>query len=175
MSAAAKRWWLVIALLLSVGVNVGVLSILAIQRSHGPRHAKRSVVRSATPFEKAADRLHLQGDKRQRFIVIHRTFFAQTRKAQARMEVLRRQLRRELSAGHPDEEKIERIVTTMGGHYAELDRMVVKTVLESRAILNRRQEQAYLKMLSRLRAAAMRRPGEQNRARNPQRRPGERF
>ncbi len=170
MNGSGKRWWLVIALLLSVGVNAGILSILAIQRLRGPQETKRPAVRSTTPFEKAADHLHLRGEKRQRFIAIHRRFFADSHKAQARLGVLHRQMRRQFSSSHPDENRIEQIIVELAEGYADLDRVVARTVLESRTLLDRRQEKAYLKMLSRLRAVAMRRPADRDRPRKPQRR-----
>ncbi len=171
MSGTGRRWWLVIALLLSVGVNAGILSILAVQRLQGPKGGKRPAA-GATPFAKAADRLHLQGPERQRFLVIHRAFFAEHDRVQMRVGALRRQLRRQLSARRPDEERIERIVADLGTSYAQLDRLVAKTVLESRAILNPRQERAYLKLFSRLRAAAARHSGDPERTRRqPKQRP----
>ena len=181
MSGLGKRWWLVLALLLSVGVNAGIFSVLAMQRWRGPRWQTQTQRQTARPagrgqgaLDKAADRLHLRGENRQRFIVIHRKFFTENRRGQVRLEELRRQLGRQLSASQPDEDRIEQIVAELGERYAQLDRLLAKTVLASRVLLNRRQEKAYLKMLSRLRAVSTRHPENRNRARQAPRRPPQR-
>lgn len=190
-----RRWWLVVALVLSLGVNIGILASLAVHRgpahhrpdlqreSFPPREAGRgSTERPRTqrwrlpqaPLERLADRLGLSGEKRDQFLAVQRQFFTETIAARRGFMEARRELHRELVAEHPDAAKIEKLSNAVGEQVTALDRSLAKTVLASRKILDQRQLEIYLGFLRRLEergrgpAMAGRRPGPSG----PRRAPG---
>ncbi len=81
-----KRWWIVIALLLSVGVNVGILATLATRKlasspppsADGPappplrEEAREEEGGSFPRVHRLADRLGLEGEQRRRFVTSSR-------------------------------------------------------------------------------------------------------
>ena len=102
-----KRWWLWIVLLLSLGVNVGILTTLAVDRLRGGEAPPADPVsgrpaRPAPGFQNLADRLGLEGERRQRFIDIQRGAFERMRGDRQRLRAARLELRRELVSGTSD-------------------------------------------------------------------------
>lgn len=147
-----RRWWLVLALLLSVGINVGILSVLAVHRLSPPGPPARMPPAVTAGVERFADHLGLEGESRQRFVELQRGFFESTRKGRERMERLRRQLRRELTARRPDRERVEETLAELARTYAGLEGAFARLVLDTREVLNPRQQREYLRFLARLRA-----------------------
>jgi Spy/CpxP family protein refolding chaperone len=147
-----KPIWLWIALLLSVGVNLGVLATIGATRLREPAHWDREArPEGPPPIERAADRLGLEGEKREAFIQIQTDFFEGMRESREELERLRQSLRRELMAESPDPATVDRLVVEMGEAYSRLDRAFVDNVLESREVLDPEQEKRYLAFLERLR------------------------
>ncbi len=172
-----KRWWLVIALLLSVGVNVGILATLAFQSLSADRDAgteepgtevgtdtvgtgtvdgstRRSPPREARfppVITRMANELHLEGEKRAAFIEIQREFFEQTLAARGRMEHLQREIRREVTSGDPDREGLERYLVELSASHADLERAFVNNLLDSRELLDSEQEKRFMHFLRRMR------------------------
>lgn len=162
-----KRWGLAIALLLSLGVNVGVLLTLALGGGlggdgdpfEGPPRGPEGVRerpwdRGGPPpeMERFVDRLGLEGEGRERFVELQRDFLRTAFEARRRRMELQRELRRELTAPEPDREKAERLVEEMAKTFHALETRMVRTVLESRALLDEEQERRYLHMMGRLRS-----------------------
>jgi Spy/CpxP family protein refolding chaperone len=147
-----KPIWLWIALLLSVGVNLGVLATVGTTRLREPARWDRGArPEGPPPVERAADRLGLEGEKREAFIQIQTDFFQDMHESRQELESLRQGLRRELMAESPDRATVDRLVVEMGDAYAGLDRVFVDNVLKSREVLGPEQEQRYLAFLERLR------------------------
>lgn len=155
-----RRWWLVVALLLSLGMNVGLLVAVGLRRLAqegritAPLVNPGRVAPPAARLERMADRLELAGEERRRFLEIQRRFFETTWKERQTIAWLRRDLRRELTAPAPDRERIDEILAELGRHYASLERAIARTVLETREILDDQQERLYLRFLRRLRPGA---------------------
>lgn len=160
-----KRWWLAIALLLSLGVNVGVLLTLALGgwdddrdrfegRFDGPRGMQeRPWDRRDPPPEmlRFVDRLGLEGEERERFVELQRDFLETAFESRRRRVELQRELRRELIAPEPDQERAERLVRELTEVQRTVETELVRTVLESRTLLNQEQERRYLHWVGRMR------------------------
>ncbi len=164
-----KRWWLWIALMLSLGVNVGVLFMIAAhrrapqqleqarrieagQRSEAGRPNGVGRPRQAPPLDALADRLRLRGEARDSFLEAQGRFFAEVTNRRVELATLRQELRRELTSPSPDRRRIDRILERTGKATAALDGAFVDNVLAVRRILGPRQQRAYFRFLNRLRA-----------------------
>jgi Spy/CpxP family protein refolding chaperone len=150
-----KRFLVPIALLLSLGVNVGVLTTLAVSRYRDAGDGGRASeappsTRSGEPQEvgRLVSRLGLEGSERQRFLQVQREFFDSTREARARLEILRSDLRREVAADVPDRPAIEALLQKMGEHAVALDRALVANILQSRELLDPEQERVFLRFVA---------------------------
>jgi hypothetical protein len=146
-----KPIWLWIGLLLSVGINLGVLATIGTNRLREPARWERGPRDHPPPVERVADRLGLEGEKREVFIQVQTDFFQGMRQSREDLDSLRQQLRGELMTASPDRAEVDRLVAEMGEAYVRLDRVFVDNVLRSREILDPEQEQQYLGFLERLR------------------------
>lgn len=161
-----KRRWLWIALMLSLGVNVGVVAMIlthrrAAQRFEQPRWTEagrpaepggRAGNARQPPLNAMADRLRLRGEARDRFLEVQGRFFAEVTNRRVELATLRQELRRELISPSPDRQRIDRIVERSGAATAALDAAFAENVLAVREILGPRQQRAYFRFLNRLRA-----------------------
>ncbi len=145
-----KPIWLWIALLLSVGVNLGVLATIGTHRLREPAPWDRGPREEGPPVGRAADRLGLEGEKRDAFIQIQTDFFQRMKESREELENLRLELRRELTGETPDRAVVDGLIEEMGQAYSRLDRVFVDNVLKSREILNPEQESRYLVFLERI-------------------------
>jgi Spy/CpxP family protein refolding chaperone len=162
-----KRWWLVIVLLLSLGVNVGIVAALvghrwigeisgtgkskekppdgqAIPLPNGQEGVPQRVVR-------LADQLGLEGDQRRKFISLQGGFFADTLKLRTDQAETQRELRRELAAPVPSQARIDSLLQESGNTFMALEKAMAQNVVESRKLLKPDQERKFLKLLARLR------------------------
>lgn len=162
--------WAVLALLLlSVGLNLGLLlggwrrasapepfPPDARPRLGGPEApgegppagpGERMLLEGA---ERIANRLDLEEADRERFLAIQREFVEGMVEARRRQARARLELRRELTAPEPDRERIDLLVTESAEAGARIDRLLAEHVLRSREILDGEAEQRYLHFLARL-------------------------
>lgn len=161
-----KRWWLVIALLLSLGLNVGILLTLAVDRHATAGHpawwgrGRPGMERPGPPggerpgsprLERLAGELGLQGEARERFVAIQRHFFEAAVAAHRRRMGLQRQLREELTAPAPDRQRVEKLVEALGENQLAFEKAFTASVLDTRELLDPEQERRYLRFLGRLR------------------------
>jgi len=161
-----RRWWLVIGLLLSVGVNAGVLATLAAHRFGAEKQPKPQKpaekpiplpnVPNAQPGEpqriiRLADRLGLEGEQRKRFIRLQGSFFAETVRLRTEQAETQRELRRVLAAPQPDRQRIESLLQESGRSFVELERAMAENVMSSRRLLNPEQEREFLRLVASLR------------------------
>lgn len=162
-----RRWWLPLALLLSLGINAGILATLSVARWRerppldlpGPERPGAAGGGGGPAIERVADRLELAAEPRQRFLAIQRRFFEETREERFRLERSRADLRREILAREPDRARVDELLTSIGRSTAALDRALVRNVLDSRAVLDERQERLFLRfVVSRLRQPRLERP-----------------
>jgi Heavy-metal resistance len=153
-----RRWGLVFALLLSLGVNLGILGTLAVHRLR-PARPEEAPQRAAEPrpevpqarLQRVADRLGLEGEARQRFLEQQRQFFLATSRDRLRLREVHGELRRELAAQEPDRAKVDRLVAEAGEIYVGLERAMVANVLATRGMLDAEQERLFVDFLVRLR------------------------
>ena len=155
-----KRSWLIVALLLSVGINLGIVTVIGLSRIRGPRQWEGRLEESFGPrFARMADRLGLEGEQRQGFQAQQREFFEAMRELRMKLEIARRQLQGEVVAQEPDRERIDALLRQSAELTAALERLFVDNVMMSRELLDRRQERLYFGFLDRLRRGDERRPG----------------
>jgi len=181
-----RRWWLWIALLLSLGVNLGILLTLAAggfgpppggvpaepngiengprgprgetpPRGERPRRLGEGPPDEPRLLGRLADRLELRGEERDRFLDLQRRFFRRAFEARRQGTRLQAELGLELTAEQPDRQRIEELVDELVATRRQVDRALVATILETRELLDGRAEQEYLAFVRRLRE----RPGRQ--------------
>jgi len=155
-----KRGLVVLALVLSVGINLGLVGF-ALVRHHGfghrgahgerwrdiPRESGRD--RFADPGARLADRLGLEGDVRERFLAGQRELAGRARELRPRIADLERELRRELIAPAPDRERVAAIPGELAAAQSELERAFAGSVLATREILDGDAERDYLRFVER--------------------------
>lgn len=149
--------WLWVVLFLSLGLNAGVLTRVAVERlRRPPQAAAERAWRTGPPdFARVADRLELEGERRERFIEIQREFFGRVREGVRELELRRVALRREALRPRPDAERLDRLTAETGAAYAELDRAFIDNVVASLELLDRPQKRRFLRFLARLQARAV--------------------
>ncbi len=162
-----KRWWLVIVLLLSLGVNVGIVAALVGHRWIGET-SETGKAKEKPPDDRQiplpngqegvpqrvvrlADQLGLEGDQRRKFISLQGGFFADTLRLRTDQAETQRELRRELAAPAPSQAKIDSLLQESGNTFMALEKAMAQNVVESRKLLKPDQERKFLKLLARLR------------------------
>ena len=149
-----KRWWLVIALLLSVGVNLGILAALATggfglrsrpRPDSGPRPSFDGAVHDVGDLARGVG---LDEEETREFRSLHQEFFARARESRRTSMEARRELLGELTAPEPDEQRIDEMLSVISRAEAELERAMVQTTLKARDLLGDKEEAHYLRFLS---------------------------
>jgi hypothetical protein len=155
-----RRWWLIIALLLSVGLNVGVLASIAARRvgKPEPREIQSPEIaragRDLLPLlPRLADRLRLEGEERRKFLDIQWNLFQETSRHRLRLGEVHREIRREIVRDEPDRQRIDRLLDESARIYLSLERSLVRNVLATRELLDPEQERQYMALIGRLRIA----------------------
>jgi Spy/CpxP family protein refolding chaperone len=164
-----RRWWLIIALLLSVGVNAGILAALATRRMTRPERQPPPPREEPAPLgpeeggpdaggppraSRLADRLGLEGEPRRRFLALQQSFFEQTVRIRLHMAETQREVRRELMSPEPDRQKIDALLQDSARDFLSLEQALAKNVVESREILDPEQEEEFLRIVASLRPQA---------------------
>lgn len=150
-----KRGWIWVALLLSVGINVGVLATLAVSRSRikARWEEPQRIEERRQPFARVANFLELEGETRERFLEIQQRLFRQTREHQESLQQLRSELRREIVDKEPDRARVDELLASIAEIHGDLDRLMVESVLATRDLLTAEQQRRYLGVLERMREA----------------------
>lgn len=155
-----KRWWLVIALLLSLGINVGFLAKRTL-RSTGqgdqPQISKAEderQMRGLPPvFRRLANELRLQGENREKFLEMQRDFLERTLVGRQEVSRLQTELRRELVSRNPDRGRIDDRLEALAAAHFQLEKVFVDHLLDTREMLKPRQERLFMRFMQRLREA----------------------
>ena len=158
------QWWLVILLLLSLGLNLGFLVSRALHQRSGAKGVPASASDPAADLarhddrlprfvRRMADDLGLEGEQRDAFVEIQRTFFEQTIAARRRMATLQGEIRREVTSADPDRAALEKLLTELSTAHGDLERAFVNDLLDSRELLDDGQAQRYMRFLRRMRNA----------------------
>lgn len=179
-----KRWGLALALLLSLGMNIGILASLAVRRAAPPDRPRATETHAIPPSSgeetetpprvvRLAERLGLEGDQRRRFVRIQRRFFAETLRLRTDQAEIFRELRRELSAPEPDRQRIEELTRSSAKTHLALQQALARNVIATRELLDPEQERLFLDVLSRLGPSGFAGPPQRQRRPStwPQRRP----
>jgi Spy/CpxP family protein refolding chaperone len=168
-----RRNWLLLALLLSVGINCGLVGMGIArhrlmergsradrgERPHGEhlRGDRPMDDRSpgGRPFggERLADRLELTGEARENFLRLQRELAERVHAARLGIEEARRGLRRELVSAEPDRTRVEELLSAIQREQDGLDRALVANVLAAREMLDPEAEREYLRFVERIGAA----------------------
>jgi heavy-metal resistance protein len=156
-----RRWWVVIALLLSVGVNLGLVAAVATRKLADRGDPPRPVVPGRPPgmpkgpegeplpqFRRLADRLGLEGEPRRRFLDLQRQLFEETLRVRMRQTETHREVRRELMSPEPDQGRIDVLLQQAARDYLTLEQALSKNVLATRSILTPDQEEEYLRIIA---------------------------
>jgi hypothetical protein len=155
-----SRWWLVIALLLSVGLNVGILAAIAARRNAPPPEVRAPKTPEIAPgkdplpmLPRLADRLGLEGEVRRKFLDIQWNLFQETSRFRLQLGEVHREIRREVTRDEPDSRRIDQLLNESSRIYLALERSLVSNVLATRKLLDAEQERQYMVLISRLRIA----------------------
>jgi heavy-metal resistance protein len=157
-----RRWWLVIALLLSVGLNVGILAAIAARRAaepppamdRGPRPEMANPGGDPLPkLPRLADHLGLEGEERRKFLDIQWNLYQETSRLRLQLGEVHREIRRELTRPEPDRGQLDRLLNESARIYLALERSLIKNVLATRELLDSEQERQYMALIGRLRIA----------------------
>jgi len=179
-----SRWWLVIALLLSVGLNVGILATIAAhwpgppppregrppQEGQNPANPNPNI--DPVPrLGRLADRLKLEGDQRRKFLDLQWNLYQESTRQRLQMNEVHRELRRELTRPTPDRQRVEALLNESARIHMALERALVSNIFSTRELLGPEKEKEYLKIVGRLRLPNPG-PGVGNPGPLPKRRPG---
>lgn len=156
------RWWLVIGLLLSVGVNLGILAVVVTR--HGgppppreerpPREGQNPANPNADPVPRLgrlADRLKLEGDQRRKFLDVQWNLYQESTRQRLQMNEVHREIRREVTRPNPDRQRVEALLAESSRIHMVLERALVNNILSTRELLGPEKEKEYLKIVGRLR------------------------
>jgi hypothetical protein len=177
-----SRWWLVIALLLSVGLNVGILAAIGARRAAMPglqearpqnqADAAKPANNDPVPrLARLADRLKLEGEPRRKFLAIQWNLYQETTRLRLDLGEVHRALRKELTRPDADRQRVEALLTESSRLYLALERSLVNNVFATRELLGPEKEAEYLKVVGRLRVPNPG-PGIMNPSAGPQQKPG---
>ncbi|HEV8577765.1 MAG TPA: periplasmic heavy metal sensor [Thermoanaerobaculia bacterium] len=157
-----SRWWLIIALLLSVGLNVGILATIAARQSGRPQEVRNPrAPEVANPgkdplpmLPRLADRLGLEGEERRKFLDLQWNLFQETSRLRLQLGEVHREIRREMIRDEVDRQRVDRLLAETSRIYLALERALVSNVLATRELLDPEQERQYMALIGRLRIAA---------------------
>ncbi len=152
-----KRWWLVIVLLLSLGLNVGILAAVAVRRlgPGGPgAKAAGAANQPADPLPRLpqlANRLGLEGQERRKFLDIQWNLYQETSHLRLQLGETHRNLRHELIQPQPDRARVDSLLEESSRTYLALEKSLVANVLATRELLGADKEKEYLRLIGQLR------------------------
>lgn len=146
-----RRHWLFLALLLSVGVNCGLIGMgIARHRlAGGPAAAERDGRPPMRDGSRLADRLELTGEARESFLRLQRELATRVHAGRQQIDDSRRALRRELTAPAPDAARVEELLAGIAREQDALDRALVANVFAARRLLDGPAEREYLRFVER--------------------------
>jgi hypothetical protein len=160
-----RRWWLVLALLLSLGLNVGILAAIGARRAmllarpNAARQQQEAAGGAGNPnnadpvprLTRLANRLKLEGDQRRKFLDIQWNLYQETSRQRLQLNEIHRALRRELTHPVPDRQRVEALLNESSATYLALERSLVNNVFATRDLLGAEKEADYLKIVGSLR------------------------
>ncbi len=159
-----KRWWLLILLLLSVGINIGLMLAFASGKLSQKLQPRQSLALEQElsriegrigPFvRRMADELGLQDEKRRLFSRQQRRFFQKTLQAHRHFREVQKQLVHEIAAAESDRQSIDHLLDELVAAYAAQERAFVDNMVATRELLDDQQRQRFSRFLARVRQLA---------------------
>lgn len=152
-----RRWWLVIFLLLSVGLNVGILAAVAARRlGPGGPGAKQPGAgnQAADPLPRLpqlANRLGLEGEERRKFLDIQWNLYQETSHLRLQLGETHRNLRHALIQPQVDRARVDSLLEESSRTYLALEKSLVGNILATRELLGPEKEKQYLRLIGQLR------------------------
>ncbi|MEO1088355.1 MAG: periplasmic heavy metal sensor [Acidobacteriota bacterium] len=175
-----KRYGLPLLLLLSIGLNVGLLLGRVAPRVGGGDEAAAASADAQVPprvermVRRMADELSLSGAERERFFDIQRQFFAESAAAREQTRRARRALHDELRGPTPDRISAEALLAETAEAQRAVEAAFIVNYFETRELLQTPQQQRlFLRFIVRvrqLRQEMERRQDGRSGARRPPRR-----
>ena len=154
-----RRTWLVAALLLSLGVNLGLAGAV-LWRSRPAADGRHGA--TGEPGRRLADWLDLDGGERAGFLAVQRRLADSVVAERREIARLRSEIRRELLSDAPDRERLDGLVAELGEREQALDAAFVESVLASRERLSGRALERYLRFVERFGSSrGTRAPGDE--------------
>lgn len=147
-----RRGWLVLALLVSLGVNLGLVGVAVARRTGAAplEHFRHGQEAPPERFaRRLADRVGVRAERRERFLTVQRRLVERTADERREVARLRLELRRELLAEEPDAKRLDTLLVELADREAALNRALVDSVLDSRDLLDGRELELYLRFLER--------------------------
>ena len=153
-----RRWWLVIVLLLSLGLNVGILAAVAVRRlgpgGQGAKQGGAAANQPADPLPRLpqlANRLGLEGEERRKFLDIQWNLYQETSHLRLQLGETHRNLRHELIQPQPDRARVDSLLEESSRTYLALEKSLVGNILATRDLLGPEKEKQYLRLIGQLR------------------------
>ena len=166
-----RRWWLVIALVLSVGINIGWIAQGLLDPNKTPpadelpapgpepgaerppgRHGEGpSPDLFIGVFERIANELALEGEPRQQFLELQRAFVTRVLEGHEQVRTLRQQLRSELTGETPDRARIDELLESTAAAELEREKAFIDNLLATRELLDPEQDRRFMSFVERLR------------------------
>ena len=155
-----KRNLLFLALLLSVGINCGLLG-MGIARHRmlqgmlqgGREGGDRPPGWEGRDGARLADRLELAGAAREGFLRLQRELADRVHAGRRKIDAARRELRHELISPEPERARVEALLADVAREQDALDRALVANVYAARELLDGPAEREYLRFVERFGAA----------------------
>lgn len=179
-----KRWWLMIVLLLSLGLNVGWIGHrLWSQHKASSRAASFAELAgedsadtlgpgSTRPgvgddemrpmprlLERMADELHLEGDERTEFLQLQREYFRRSFRGRRSVADLHYQVRQEIMRQTADRQRVDRLLQQISELQLGLEQEFVDHLFASRQLLDGPRDRRFLRMMARWRKQRVQRRG----------------
>lgn len=148
-----KRAWLTVALLVSLGVNLGLVGVGVARRVASHRWERIESGDERPPADlgrRLAERIGVPEERRQRFQEIQRKLIEQTARERREVGRLRLEIRDELMSPQPDSGRLDDLLRQLAEREAQLNRAFVDSVVESRGVLDDEEMRLYLNFLERM-------------------------
>jgi Spy/CpxP family protein refolding chaperone len=164
-----KRWWVVILLLLSVGLNIGLLAQRGRERNErdarrearqaeerkDPAGAESREARNRQRMKRLLDRMveevGVAGEQRDQFVAIQEGFFDRTLATRQRLRQGQRALRDNLSSPQPDRALAEKQAAEIAEAQKEIEAAFIDNFFATSAILDQDQQHRYRSLVAELR------------------------
>lgn len=163
-----KRWLIVVLLLLSIGLNIGLLAQRGREKrqreerrearlearqnpgSAGSREARERPLLKRL-LDRMVDEVGVKGEQRDKFVAIQESFFDRTLATREKLRQSQRALRENLSSPQPDRALAENQAAEIAAAQKEVEAAFIENFFATSAILDQDQRQRYSKLVSELR------------------------